>query len=48
MALVDNGTLLANDAECELRKELFEELFFEIFPKLKSKQGLSSSEEIQI
>jgi len=48
MALVDNGTLLATDAECELRKELFEELFFEIFPKLKSKQGLSSSEEIQI
>jgi len=48
MALVDNGTLLAEDAQCELRKELFEELFFEIFPKLKGKQCLSSSEEIQI
>ncbi len=48
MALVDNGTLLAQDAICELRKELFEDLFFEVLPKLTSKHALSSSEEIQI
>jgi radical SAM protein with 4Fe4S-binding SPASM domain len=48
MALVDNGTLFAQDSICELRKELFEGLFFDVFPKLRSKHALSSSEEIQI
>ncbi len=48
MALVDNGTLFAEDSICELRKELFETLFFDILPKLKNKMALSSSEEILI
>jgi len=48
MALADNGTLEAQDAICELRKELFEDLFFEVLPKLRGKRVLSSSEEIQI
>jgi len=48
MALADNGTLMAQDSICELRKELFEDLFFEVFPKLGSKKGLRSSEEIQV
>jgi len=48
MALADRGTLFAQDAICELRKELFENLFFEVLPKLRGKRVLSSSEEIQI
>jgi len=48
MALADSGTLMAQDSICELRKELFEDLFFEVFPNLGSKKGLRSSEEIQI
>ncbi|MBN1593742.1 MAG: PqqD family peptide modification chaperone [Candidatus Coatesbacteria bacterium] len=48
MALVDNGTFFAQDSICELRKELFRDLFFDVLPKLKSDVVLSSSEEIQI
>lgn len=44
LALADSGVLNAEDSFCELRQELFEELFFEILPGLKSFRPLSSSD----
>jgi radical SAM protein with 4Fe4S-binding SPASM domain len=47
MSLVDRGTLFAEDSLCQLRKELFEELFFEVLPRLDGLEHLSSR-DIQI
>jgi len=47
MALADRGTIWAEDSLCQLRQELFEELFLEVLPRLGS-GGPFSAKDAQV